>query len=38
MNAITEIKDGVLLKIEVSPKSDKFTISGYNEWRETVES
>ena len=37
MNAITQIKDGVLLKIEVSPRSDKFTISGYNEWRETVE-
>lgn len=37
MNAITEIKDGVLLKIEVSPRSDKFTISGYNKWRETVE-
>ncbi len=37
MNAITQIKDGILLKIDVSPKSDKFTISGYNEWRETVE-
>ncbi len=37
MNAITQIKDGVLLKIEVSPKSDKFMICGYNEWREGVE-
>jgi uncharacterized protein len=37
MKAITQTKDGVLLTIEVSPKSDKFMISGYNEWREAVE-
>ena len=37
MNAITRTKDGILLNIEVSPKSDKFGISGYNEWREAVE-
>ena len=37
MNAIIQIKDGVLLKIDVSPRSDKFAISGFNEWRETVE-
>jgi uncharacterized protein (TIGR00251 family) len=37
MNAITQTKDGVLLKIEVSPKSDKFMICGYNVWREGVE-
>ncbi len=37
MKAITPTKDGLLLAIEVSPKSDKFTISGYNPWRESVE-
>jgi uncharacterized protein len=37
MNAITLTKDGILLNIEVSPRSDKFGISGYNEWREAVE-
>ena len=37
MNAITPTKDGVLLNIEVSPKSDKFRITGYNPWRESVE-
>jgi len=37
MNAITMTKDGLLLDIEVSPKSDKFWISGYNEWREALE-
>ena len=37
MKAITPTKDGVLLNIEVSPKSDKFRITGYNQWRESVE-
>jgi uncharacterized protein len=37
MNAITSIKDGVLLEIVVSTKSDKFRITGYNEWRKAVE-
>jgi len=37
MNAITQTKDGILLNIEVSPRSDKFEISGYNDWREAVE-
>lgn len=37
MDAITQIKDGVLLKVEVSTKSDKFMITGYNEWRKEVE-
>ncbi len=36
MKAITPTKDGVLLNIEVSPKSDKFRIAGYNQWRESV--
>ena len=37
MKAITQTKDGILLNIEVSPRSDKFGISGYNEWRKAVE-
>ena len=37
MNAITSTSDGVLLNIEVSTKSDKFRITGYNQWRESVE-
>ncbi|MGB7968448.1 MAG: DUF167 domain-containing protein [Methanobacterium sp.] len=37
MKAITPTKDGVLLNIEVSPNSDKFRITGYNQWRESVE-
>jgi uncharacterized protein (TIGR00251 family) len=37
MNALTEISDGILVDIEVSPKSKNFEISGYNEWRERIE-
>lgn len=37
MNAIIEISDGILVDIEVSPKSKKFEISGYNEWRKKIE-
>lgn len=37
MKAITEVQDGILVDIEVSPKSKKFEIIGYNEWREKIE-
>jgi uncharacterized protein (TIGR00251 family) len=37
MKAITKTRDGVLVDIEVSSKSDKFRISGYNEWRKAFE-
>lgn len=37
MEAIKEINDGLLVDIEVSPKSRKFEISGYNEWRGEIE-
>jgi uncharacterized protein (TIGR00251 family) len=37
MKAITETKDGILVDIEVSPKSKKFEVIGYNQWREKVE-
>lgn len=37
MKAVTEVEDGILVNIEVSPKSKKFKISGYNQWRERIE-
>ena len=37
MKAVKETEDGVLVDIEVSPKSSKFKISGYNEWRDEIE-
>ena len=37
MKAVTEVQDGILVDIEVSPKSKKFEIIGYNEWREKIE-
>lgn len=37
MKAINEVQDGILVDIEVSPKSKKFEIAGYNEWRERIE-
>lgn len=33
MEAVKEIEDGVLVDIDVSPNSAKFSISGYDEWR-----
>jgi uncharacterized protein (TIGR00251 family) len=37
MKAMIQTKDGVLLKMEISPKSDRFRIVGYNDWREALE-
>lgn len=37
MKAITEVQDGIMVDIEVSPKSKKFEIINYNEWREKIE-
>jgi uncharacterized protein (TIGR00251 family) len=37
MKAITETGNGILVDIEVSPKSKKFEIIGYNKWREKIE-
>lgn len=37
MKAVTETSDGIMVDIEVSPKSKKFEIIGYNEWREKIE-
>ncbi|AEG17585.1 DUF167 family protein [Methanobacterium paludis] len=37
MQAVKESGEGILVDIEVSPKSGKFEIAGYNEWREAIE-
>jgi hypothetical protein len=37
MQAVQTTPQGITVMIEVSPKSDKFQIAGYNEWRKTVE-
>ena len=37
MKAVTAIQDGILVDIEVSTKSNRFEIAGYNEWRERIE-
>lgn len=37
MQAVQTTPDGITVTIEVSPKSDKFQITGYNEWRKTLE-
>lgn len=37
MEAMTTTKDGVLLDIDVSTKSDNFRITGYNSWRKSFE-
>lgn len=37
MDAVKNIVDGVLVSIEVSPKSKRFEISGFNVWRGEIE-
>lgn len=37
MKAVIEVKDGILVDIEVSPKSMKFEVIGYNKWRDKIE-
>lgn len=37
MKAINEVDEGILVQIEVSTKSNKFEIAGYNDWRERIE-
>jgi uncharacterized protein (TIGR00251 family) len=37
MKAVKEVEDGILVDIEVSTKSNKFEIAGYNDWRERIE-
>jgi len=37
MEAVVEVEDGILVDIEVSPKSRKFGVVGYNPWRKRIE-
>ena len=37
LNAISSIDNDVFIDIEVSPNSNKFQISGFNEWRNRFE-
>lgn len=37
MKAIKKAENGILVDIEVSPKSKNFEIAGYNKWRERIE-
>ncbi len=37
MKAVTEVQDGIIVDVEVSPKSKKFEVIGYNEWRDKIE-
>ena len=37
MKAVKESEGGILVDVEVSTKSNKFEISGYNTWREAIE-
>ena len=37
MQAVQTTPDGITVMIEVSPNSGKFQITGYNEWRQTLE-
>lgn len=37
MEAVVEVEDGILVDIEVSPKSRKFEVVGYNPWRKRIE-
>ena len=37
MQAVQTTPQGITVMIEVSPKSAKFQIAGYNQWRKTLE-
>ena len=37
LNAISSLDNNVVIDIEVSPNSNKFQISGFNEWRNRFE-
>jgi len=37
MKGVNDVLDGVLIDIEVSPKSKSFEIVEYNDWRERIE-
>ena len=37
MKGLTEVMDGIIVDIDVTPNSKNFEITGYNEWRERWE-
>lgn len=37
VQAVRITPDGITVQIEVSPNSGQFQITGYNEWRQTLE-
>ncbi len=37
MEAVRTTPDGITVQIEVSPNSGQFQITGYNQWRQTLE-
>lgn len=37
VQAVQNTTNGITVQIEVSPNSGKFQITGYNEWRQTLE-
>ncbi|NYB51145.1 MAG: YggU family protein [Methanobacteriaceae archaeon] len=37
MNRVQSTAKGITVNIEVSPNSSKFQITGYNQWRQTLE-
>ena len=37
MKGLSEVIDGIMVDIDVSPNSKKFEITGYNQWRERFE-
>ncbi|OPX57568.1 MAG: hypothetical protein A4E25_02213 [Methanobacterium sp. PtaB.Bin024] len=37
VEAVRTTPDGITVQIEVSPNSGQFQITGYNQWRQTLE-
>ena len=37
MKGIHEVKEGIVVDIEVSPRSSHFSIRSYNQWRNRIE-
>ncbi len=35
--ALTEVAGGVLIRVEVTPGSHSVSVSGYNQWRHTID-
>ncbi|MDI6645295.1 MAG: DUF167 family protein [Methanobacteriaceae archaeon] len=37
MRGLTQVMDGLIVDIDVTPNSKNFEITGYNKWRERLE-